>query len=105
MARVDAGFTSALDLDGSTVWFTSGTTTELNLADFFRRNGLILETVVFEDAALVYGAYEQGRCEVTTSDKSQLAAIRSGVRGPGGARHLARDHLQGASDACGRPRR
>ena len=82
MARADAGFTSALDLDGTTVCVTSGTTTELNLAGFFRQNGLALETVVFEDTASVYGAYEQGRCDVTTSDKSQLAAIRSGFAEP-----------------------
>ncbi len=78
MVRKDSGFTSALDLDGTTVCVTSGTTTELNVADFFRQHGLEFESVVFEDTASVYGAYEQGRCDVTTSDKSQLAAIRSG---------------------------
>ena len=83
MTRQDTGFTSALDLDGATVCVTSGTTTELNLADFFRQNGMALETVVFEDTASVYGAYEQGRCDATTSDKSQLAAIRSGFDDPG----------------------
>jgi general L-amino acid transport system substrate-binding protein len=78
MTRKDTGFTSALDLNGATVCVTSGTTTELNLADFFRQHGMDLETVVFEDTASVYGAYEQGRCDATTSDKSQLAAIKSG---------------------------
>ena len=82
MARADSGFTSALDLDGTTVCVTGGTTTELNLAGFFRQNGMALTTVVFEDTASVYGAYEQGRCDVTTSDKSQLAAIRSGFEKP-----------------------
>ncbi len=76
------GFDSALDLDGTTVCVTSGTTTELNLADFFRQHNLDLETVVFEDTASVYGAYEAGRCDATTSDKSQLAAIRSGFSDP-----------------------
>lgn len=78
MVRTDSGFDSALELDGVTVCVTSGTTTELNLADHFRQNGLDLETVVFEDTASVYGAYESGRCDATTSDRSQLAAIRSG---------------------------
>ncbi len=78
MTRKDTGFTSALDLNGATVCVTSGTTTELNLADFFRQHGMDLETVIFEDTASVYGAYEQGRCDATTSDKSQLAAIKSG---------------------------
>ncbi len=74
----DKGIDSALKLGGTTVCVTSGTTTELNLADFFRQNNLDLETVVFEDTASVYGAYQQGRCDAATSDKSQLAAIRSG---------------------------
>lgn len=82
MARADLGFTSALDLDGTTVCVTSGTTTELNLADFFRQHGMTMEAVVFEDTASVYGAYEQGRCDATTSDKSQLAAIRSNFASP-----------------------
>ena len=83
MVRRDSGFTSALDLDGTTVCVTSGTTTELNLADFFRQNNLRLETVVFEDTASVAGAYEQGRCDAATSDSGQLAAIRSGFASPG----------------------
>jgi general L-amino acid transport system substrate-binding protein len=83
MVRTDSGFVSAMELDGVTACVTSGTTTELNLADFFRQNGLELTTVVFEDTASVYGAYESGRCDVTTSDKSQLAAIRSGFGAPG----------------------
>ena len=83
MVRRDSGFTSALDLDGTTVCVTSGTTTELNLADFFRQNNLRLETVVFEDTASVFGAYEQGRCDVATNDSAQLAAIRSAFASPG----------------------
>ena len=83
MVRADSGFDSAFDLDGTTACVTSGTTTELNLADFFRQNDLTLETVVFEDTASVYGAYESGRCDIATSDKSQLAAIRSGFASPG----------------------
>ena len=89
MVRTDSGFDSAFDLDGVTACVTSGTTTELNLADFFRQNGLDLTTVVFEDTASVYGAYESGRCDVTTSDKSQLAAIRSGFANSGDHKILA----------------
>ena len=82
MVRNDLGFSSALDLDGTTVCVTSGTTTELNLADFFRQNNMSFEAVIFEDTASVYGAYQEGRCDVTTSDKSQLAAIRSWFTDP-----------------------
>ena len=69
---------SALDLDGTTVCVTGGTTTESNMADFFRQNNMSFEALIFEDTATVYDVYEQGRCDVTTSDKSQLAAVRSG---------------------------
>ena len=82
MTRKDRGITSAMQLSGASVCVTSGTTTELNLADFFRQNKLELETVVFEDTASVYKAYEQGRCDATTSNKSQLASVRSGFHDP-----------------------
>jgi len=77
MTRKDTGFTSASELGGATVCVTGGTTTELNLADFFRQEGMELKTVVFEDAVSLYGAYALGRCDVSTSDKSQLAAFKS----------------------------
>ncbi len=83
MVPATSGFTSVLDLDGATVCVTSGTTTELNLGDFFRQNNMTLDTVVFKDIASVYGAYESGRCDAITSDKSQLAAVRSGFADPG----------------------
>ena len=82
MTRKDKGITSAKQLGGASVCVTSGTTTELNLADFFRQNKLELEPVVFEDTASVYKAYEQGRCDATTSNKSQLASVRSGFHEP-----------------------
>ena len=61
---------------------TSGTTTELNLADFLRQHNLQAETVVFEDNSAVDSAYAQGRCDAVTSDKSALAATRSGMENP-----------------------
>ncbi len=77
-----SGIESALKLGGTTVCVTSGTTTELNLADFSRQHGLELEAVIFEDTASVQSAYEQGRCDARTSDKSALAAIRSALKDP-----------------------
>ena len=78
----DSGIESADDLDGATVCVTSGTTTELNLSDFFRQRGMDFEAVVFEDTATVYGTYEEGRCDAATSDRSQLAAVRTGFADP-----------------------
>jgi general L-amino acid transport system substrate-binding protein len=82
MVRKDSGFTTLEDLDGATVCVTTGTTTEMNLADNFRNRGLSFEAVTFEDTAAVYSAYEDGRCDAATSDKSQLAAVREGFANP-----------------------
>ena len=82
MVRKDKNIDSALKLGGTSVCVTSGTTTELNLADFFRQNNMELEPVVFENTAAVVSAYEQGRCDAFTNDRSQLAALRSGLQNP-----------------------
>lgn len=82
MIRKDSGITSTTEFDGATVCVTSGTTTEQNLSDFFRQNEMEYEAVIFEETAAVYSAYEEGRCDVTTSDKSQLASVRSGLADP-----------------------
>ncbi len=82
MARKADGYTTLEDLDGATVCVTTGTTTEKNLADNFRQRGLAYEAVTFEDTAAVYSAYEDGRCDASTSDKSQLAAVREGFANP-----------------------
>ncbi len=82
MVRKDLGATMLEDLDGATVCVTTGTTTELNLADNFRGRGLDFEAVTFEDTPSVYNAYDEGRCDATTSDKSQLAAVRMGLANP-----------------------
>ena len=65
------------DLGGKSVCVLSGTTNEQNLADRMRRLGLSYSPVVFEDVDLLYAAYEQGRCEAATSDRSQLTARRA----------------------------
>jgi len=82
LVRKDLGATTLEDLDGATVCVTTGTTTELNLADNFRGRGLEFEAVTFEDTASVYNAYEEGRCDAATSDKSQLAAVKEGFANP-----------------------
>ena len=89
LVRAASGFTTLKDLDGATICVTTGTTTEQNLADAFRERGLTFTAVTFEDTAAVYSAYESGRCDAATSDKSQLAAVRSGFANP--ADHLIMD--------------
>jgi general L-amino acid transport system substrate-binding protein len=82
MVPVATGFTTIEELDGATVCVTSGTTTELNLADAFRQRGLDFTANVFADTATVYSTYESGGCDATTSDKSQLVSVRSGFENP-----------------------
>jgi general L-amino acid transport system substrate-binding protein len=82
MVPADSGITTIEELNGATICVTSGTTTELNLADAFRQRNLEFTPLTFEDQPSVYGAYEEGRCDAVTSDKSQLAASRSGFADP-----------------------
>jgi general L-amino acid transport system substrate-binding protein len=78
----DSGITSIEQLEGATICVTTGTTTELNLADAFRQRGVTFTPLGFEETASVYGAYEEGRCDAATSDLSQLAAVRTGFADP-----------------------
>ena len=70
------GVSSALELNGASVCTNTGTTTELNMADFFRANNMDYEAVAFEKADEVVVAYDSGRCDVYTTDRSGLAAQR-----------------------------
>ncbi|MCU0837851.1 MAG: amino acid ABC transporter substrate-binding protein [Rhodospirillales bacterium] len=71
------GVKSAKELSGATVCVQTGTTTELNLADYFRANKLDLKPVTIEKYEEVTAAYLAGRCDALTSDISQLASIRA----------------------------
>src|SRR5215471_15420032 len=73
---------SAKDLDGATVCVQTGTTTELNLADYFRRLNIKFTPVVFETIDQAYAAYDSGRCDAVTSDVSQLLAQKSTLKQP-----------------------
>ena len=73
---------SAKKLKGATVCTLPGTTTEMNAADFFRKNGMPWKPVVIEQTAELSKAYFAGRCDVLTSDASQLAAHRSVAPNP-----------------------
>ncbi len=82
MVRKASGVTAAKQLDGATACVSAGTTTELNLADFARTNGLKLNTLTFGDATETAKAYESGRCDIYTTDRSQLAAHRLTFKDP-----------------------
>ena len=71
------GVSSAKELDGATVCIQTGTTTELNLADFFRANGISYEPVPIETNAEAQQQYLAGACDVYTTDASGLAATRA----------------------------
>jgi len=76
MVRKDLGVKSARELAGAAICVNIGTTTELNMADFFRSNNMDYKPIVFEKADDVVAAYEAGRCDVYTTDRSALAAQR-----------------------------
>lgn len=77
------GVSSAKELDGATVCIQTGTTTELNLADFFRVNSISYEPVPIETNAEAQAKYLAGACDVYTTDASGLAATRATFEAPG----------------------
>lgn len=79
MVAKSLGVTSAKQLDGATVCVQPGTTTELNLADWFRANNLSFRPVVIEALDEVNAAFFSGRCDVLTTDISGLAGVRASV--------------------------
>ena len=77
MVPVKSGIKSAKELDGATICVQPGTTTELNLADYFRANHLSYKPLVIEKLDEVENAYFSGRCDAYTTDRSGLAATRA----------------------------
>jgi general L-amino acid transport system substrate-binding protein len=77
MVPLKSGIKSAKQLKNQTVCVQSGTTTEKNLTDYSRANGLNIKPVVFEKLEAVNGAYFSGRCIAYTTDASGLASIRN----------------------------
>ena len=82
MVPKSLGVKSAKDLDGASVCIQTGTTTELNLADFFRVNGMKYEPVPIETNNEARTNYAAGRCDVYTTDASGLAATRTTFENP-----------------------
>ena len=82
MVRKKLGVKSARELSGAAVCTNTGTTTELNLADYFKSNGMKYKVVAFESSNEVVAAYDAGRCDVYTTDRSALAANRTKMKNP-----------------------
>jgi general L-amino acid transport system substrate-binding protein len=82
LVRRASKITAGKQLDGATACVSQGTTNELNLADFARTNGIKLNVLTFSDTNETSKAYDSGRCDVYTTDRSQLAANRLKLKDP-----------------------
>jgi general L-amino acid transport system substrate-binding protein len=85
MAKKSLGVKTALELNGASICVQTGTTTELNLADYFRTNKMTYKPVVFEKSDEAIAAFDGGRCDVYTTDRSGLAADRTKLKDPDGS--------------------
>ena len=79
------GVKSALEMDGASFCIQAGTTTELNLADYFRTNKMKYTPITFDTSDQTIKAFEAGRCDALTSDQSQLYALRIKLQDPNSA--------------------
>lgn len=82
LVRRSLNLQRAAQLDGASICVTSGTTNELNLADWARTNRIAIRPVVFEQNDETRIAYESGRCDAFSTDASQLAGVRSALPRP-----------------------
>jgi general L-amino acid transport system substrate-binding protein len=83
LAKKSLKVNSALELNGASICVQTGTTNEQNVADYFKANNMKYEVIAFGTADETVKAYESGRCDVFTSDVSQLYAQRLKVANPG----------------------
>lgn len=88
LVSTELGVDSALEMDGASVCIQAGTTTELNLADYAAANGFSYESITYDTSEQTREGLAGGRCDVLTSDTSQLAAIRSKLPNPEGYKVL-----------------
>jgi general L-amino acid transport system substrate-binding protein len=77
------GVDSAKELDGASVCIQAGTTSELNLAEYFNINGMKYNPITFDTSDQTVKAFEAGRCDLITSDASQLYALRTKMKNSG----------------------
>ncbi|MGO1296138.1 MAG: amino acid ABC transporter substrate-binding protein [Vibrio sp.] len=88
MVKKSLGVDSAKQLDGASICVQSGTTTELNLADYFRKNNMKYQSVVFDKVQQMVAGFESGRCDAMTTDQSGLYALRLTLAKPNSAKVL-----------------
>ncbi len=82
MVRKSLGLKSVMDLNGATICAAQGTTTELNVADYFRQHKLTYKIVTFNGSDATRLAYDAGRCDAWINDRSSLASRRLGLQDP-----------------------
>src|SRR3546814_3031384 len=82
MVSKELGVKSAKELNGATICVQPGTTTELNLADWFRSQKIEFKPVVIDKYDEIIRAFSAGRCDAFTTDKSQLASTRTTLENP-----------------------
>lgn len=82
LVKKELGLKSVKELDGATVCVQSGTTTELNMADYFRTHGISYTPVVFDTNDQAAQAFDSGRCDSFTTDLSQAAGLRTRMQDP-----------------------
>ncbi|MCB1800877.1 MAG: amino acid ABC transporter substrate-binding protein [Gammaproteobacteria bacterium] len=82
LVNKNLGLSSAKELDGASFCIQAGTTTELNLADYFRSNKMSYTPITFDTSPQTVKAFEAGRCDALTSDQSQLYALRITLQNP-----------------------
>jgi general L-amino acid transport system substrate-binding protein len=80
IVKKSANLKSVKDLNGATICVAQGSTSELNLADYFRARGMKYQTATFADLDEARNAYEAGRCDAWTNDRSNLAARSQGLK-------------------------
>jgi general L-amino acid transport system substrate-binding protein len=85
LVKKSLGVKSAKELSGASVCVQSGTTTELNLADYFRSHNMKFKPVTYDTADATAKAFDAGRCDALTSDQSQLYALRILLKNPSGS--------------------
>ncbi|NVJ54570.1 MAG: amino acid ABC transporter substrate-binding protein [Campylobacteraceae bacterium] len=79
------GVKSAKELDGAAFCIQAGTTTELNLTDYFKANNMSYTPITYDTGSQVIEGFKAGRCDVVTSDASQLYALRTKLKNPDSA--------------------